>query len=221
MGGTFDPVHRGHVRLATEARDRLRLDRVLLAPVAAQPLKSDAAEAGWQERMQMVELAIAGEPKLEVSALDAARANNRPNYTVDAINELRRELPPEAQIWLLLGVDAFQNLQRWHRVDELLQLVDIAVASRPGYVLPRDGNALLPFLPAGARLLGSEQVGLSTAFVFLSGGTLVRVAELGELEQDISATQLRSDLRDGKSWDWLPPRVAEYVRRHGLYRTHE
>jgi nicotinate (nicotinamide) nucleotide adenylyltransferase len=157
LGGTFDPPHRGHVELARLGRDRLGLERVLLAPAAVQPLKqADVPGATWQQRLAMVELAIAGEERLQCSTVDAPREAGRPNYSVDTLGRVR-ELFPEHEIHFLLGADAFAGLRHWRDPERLLAQCELAVASRPGYCLPTEGNDLVEWMPEGTRFLGKEE----------------------------------------------------------------
>jgi nicotinate-nucleotide adenylyltransferase len=244
LGGTFDPPHEGHVRLARLAQQRLGLERVLLAPAGVQPLKvGEGPVASWQQRLRMVQLAVAGMGGLEASDIDAPRPGGMPNYSVDTLVRVA-EQHPGAQIFFLMGADAFQGLRRWHDPVGLLQLCDLAVASRPGLALPEDGNALLEWMPEGSRFLGKEEMQVrqqapgtrhqlaeaattqaeaATAdlLVFLAGSALVRVALLEDLAEDIAATLLRAELARGAGFGWLPGgadgKVAEYVRAEGLY----
>jgi nicotinate-nucleotide adenylyltransferase len=218
------------VRLARLARERLGLARVLLAPAGVQPLKADEIPgASWKQRLQMVELAVAGAAGLEASDIDSPREDGRPNYSDETVARLREMLSLEnpdgnAEIYFLLGADAFAGLRRWHAPQMLLQQVELVVANRPGYVLPRQGAALLEFLPEGARFLGKEELAADDAgraaidgLVFLAGSALVRIYLLEEMADDIAASDLRAELARGEGWGWLPELVAEYVQAEGLY----
>ncbi len=241
LGGTFDPPHRGHVRLAELAMQRLGLQRVLLAPVGVQPLKlGEAPGAAWQQRLHMVELAVQGRAALQASPVDAPRPDGRPNYSVETLARVRDQFP-EAELYFLLGADAFAGLRRWHDPTQLLQMCELVVASRPGFQLPQDGNALLEWMPEGTRFLGLEETRVgdqgpgtrqqqaeteaaastAEAQVFLAGSALVRVYLLEEMAEDIAATDLRAMLARGDGYDWLPGgehgAVAEYIREQQLY----
>ncbi len=139
LGGSFDPVHLGHVALAEAARDRLRLDRVLLVPAACQPLKPGGPCASAEDRYAMVRLAVRGRPGLEASDLEIRRPG--PSYTVDSLREIRAGLPPEADVFLLLGADAMADLPRWREADGIRRLAVVVGCSRPGCPPPR-GSAL-------------------------------------------------------------------------------
>ena len=114
FGGSFDPPHLGHLAVARAARDALRLDRVLFAPVGAQPLKPEGSTAPVPARVAMTELAIAGEPGFEISLLDAPGAAGKPNYTLETLRALRAGLPAGGCLFCLMGADSFASLRRWH-----------------------------------------------------------------------------------------------------------
>lgn len=133
LGGSFDPVHLGHLRLAEEAREKLAADRVLLVPAAAQPLKTGRRLAPAADRLAMLRLAAAPHGWLEVSEVDLRRAG--PSYTFDTLAELRRELGPEPELLFLAGADVLRELERWYRVEDLLSGASFVVATRPGHPL--------------------------------------------------------------------------------------
>jgi len=141
LGGSFDPVHAGHVGLAVAARERLRLDRVLLVPAASQPLKPRGAVAPAEDRYAMVLLAVRGRPGIEASDLELRRAG--PSYTVDTLREVRRGLEPGDALLLLLGADALRDFPRWREAAAIPALAEVVAFPRPGVRPPR--------LPAGIR----------------------------------------------------------------------
>src|SRR6185437_5824190 len=143
FGGSFDPPHRGHVALARLARDTFALDRILVAPVGAQPLKPDASSASFEDRVAMTHLAFAAEPGVEISLLDAPRSDGRSNYTVDTVEILRRELDPDDGLFCILGADSLLTIRKWHRPADLLLACDFIVGARPGFELD-DAEAALP-----------------------------------------------------------------------------
>jgi nicotinate-nucleotide adenylyltransferase len=192
----------------------LELDQVVMAPVGSQPLKTGSGHASFEDRLAMVTLAVAGEPGLIASDIDAPLPDGRPNYTIETLHRLRGQLDPGDQLFCLLGADSFLTLNRWHQCEELLLFCDFIVAGRPGFSLEQINAAL----PEGIRTTETsrEQFRLSgpsgeTSSLFL----------LPDLDQDISATEIRAALAEGtEQQNLLPPAVAEYIRRHGLYRYH-
>ena len=129
FGGTFDPIHFGHLRLAEEMAEAIGLERVLLIP-AGQPPHRGAPRTEAAHRLEMVRRAIAGNPRFAADAREVT--SPRPSYTVDTLTGLRAELNQEQPLWLLLGADAFLELPTWHEWRQLFELANIAVAARPG-----------------------------------------------------------------------------------------
>lgn len=194
FGGSFDPPHRGHLLVAEAARDAFALDRVLLAPTGRQPFKPDGAAAPFADRLAMMRLLCAGHPGLEASALDAPRPDNAPNYTVDALERLKTQLPNQAAVFAIAGADAFLHLPQWHRAGALFRLAEWIVVGRPGFA----GEALQ------AMPLSPEQ--------------RARVHLLSTVDDPTSATALRAHLHAGHSCaEALTPAICAYIRHHGLY----
>jgi nicotinate-nucleotide adenylyltransferase len=216
FGGTFDPPHRGHIAIAQAAIARLSLDEVLVAPVATQPLKGGSGHSSFADRLAMVRLAVAGQPGLVASDLDAALPDGRPNYTFDTLERLRLRLEPADALFCLLGADSFLTLKRWHRCAELLLFCDFIVAGRPGFSLQQINEAL----PAGVRTAGEHRAGGFTRFRLAGlAGPTTSLFLLPDLDQDISATEIRAALAGGEEPQTvLTPAVAAYIREHGLYR---
>jgi len=163
FGGSFDPPHLGHLAIARAACDAFHLDKVLFAPVGAQPLKPEGSSASFDDRLAMTRLAIAGQPAFEVSLADAPkspnsrglRPNYTPNYTIDTLNALRAEFKPDCALYCLMGADSFFGLRRWHRAAEIPYAAALIVASRPGQPLDGPGQPLAELtsaLPAGLTL---------------------------------------------------------------------
>src|ERR1700675_1995993 len=119
FGGSFDPPHLGHLAIARAARDALHLDRVLFAPVGAQPLKPLGPTVSFDDRVAMTQLAIAGEPAFELSRIDAPNPEGQPNYTLETLRTIRQELGPHADLFCLMGADSFVSLRRWHGAAEI------------------------------------------------------------------------------------------------------
>ena len=207
LGGTFDPVHQAHLRLAAEAQARLGLVGVWWLP-AGQPRHRPPPAVSALQRLAMVRLAVAGHPTFRVD--DTEVQSPSASYTVPTLERLRSELGRERPLVLLLGADAFLGLESWHRWHELLDLAHIAVASRPGFALT------------------TEAMGKELAAVFRQGQT----SQVGDLARSpagriltytlsagsVSSTEVRARLRAGQAVDeLLPPAVLEYIQQHHLY----
>ncbi|MFT4114042.1 nicotinate (nicotinamide) nucleotide adenylyltransferase [Silvibacterium sp.] len=213
FGGSFDPPHLGHRALACLAADQLHLERVLLAPVGRQPLKHGDA-APFADRVAMLELAIAGDPRLEVSLADAPMPDGEPNYTVDTLRRLRRELPAGARLYCIMGADSFLTLGKWHDAVGLFAESDLVVGARPGFVL--DHAALT--LPPGVRVegLAEDRPGCRGYTVqHPSGRSMLYL--LPDLAEEVSATEIRTEHAEVD--ERLNPAVTGYIRTHGLYRA--
>lgn len=203
-GGTFDPVHCGHLAVARAAAAALHAE-VRLVP-AADPPHRDAPHASAEQRAQMLELAIAGERGLRLDRRELQRSG--PSYTIQTLLELRDELGDSAPLGLLLGADAFLGLPTWRLWRELLAMAHLVVAQRPGHVL----QALPEVL---AQALEGHWAQRPDDLRRLPAG---RVLTLDVGERHESSTQLRERLASGGDWPaWVPPAVAQYIRSHHLY----
>lgn len=131
LGGTFNPVHLGHVVLAEEARERLRLDEVWFIPVAQPPLKREPGLAPARARMRMVQLAIAGHPAFRAKDVELRRGGK--SYTIDTLRVLRAQYQRRLRFVFIVGADACGQLRQWREVAQLMQLCAFVVATRPGY----------------------------------------------------------------------------------------
>lgn len=217
FGGTFDPPHLGHLTIARAAAERLSLDRVLFAPVGSQPLKQDSSIVAFADRMAMVKLAVAGDPRYVASDIDAPRADRQPNYTINTILELKETLNTEDRLFCLIGADSFLSLRHWYRASELLFTCDFIVAGRPGFDLTDTEQYLLP----AARIVGDpvRTSRLDTVKLKNDAGKQTTLYFLPDLHEDISATELREALaKPGTEAEQLPPSVADYIQQHHLYR---
>ena len=207
FGGTFDPVHFGHLRLAEEARQDLALNKVLWIP-AGQPPHRAAPRVTGRHRLDMVRLALAGHANFAVDSAEIA--SEQPSYTVETLLRLRQEYGPQQSLVLLLGADAFAGLPTWYRWSELLSLVHIAVSHRPGF--PVAVNSLPAELADEFARRRSDVNALHAA----PAGAIVTFAMT---QLAISATQIRRLLANGESVRYLlPDAVIDYIAANQLYR---
>lgn len=139
LGGTFDPIHLGHLAAASEVHAALGLDLTLLVPAAEQPFKRGAAAASAEHRLVMCALAVAGDPRMDVSSVDVDRG--APTYTVDTLADLAA-LHPGAEWWFITGADALARLDEWHQADRLRSMARFVGVTRPGYSLPRKSEGV-------------------------------------------------------------------------------
>lgn len=205
LGGTFDPVHIGHLRGALEVAETLALDELRLTP-SARPPHRDTPQVSAQDRLAMVECAVAGVAPLVVDARELQR--DKPSYTIDTLELMRAELAAQDQVFLLLGWDAFCGLPTWHRWEELLQHCHILVLQRP------DADSEPP--DALRNLLAARSVSDPLALNGPSG----QIAFVWQTPLAVSATQIRQLLASGKSVRFLvPDAVLAYIDAHGLYRA--
>lgn len=204
LGGTFDPIHFGHLRSALEVRDWLALDDLRLIP-SARPPHRDRPGASAEQRLDMVRLAVAGATALSVDDRELRR--ERPSYTVETLESLREELGPAVSLYLIVGWDAFCGLPAWHRWGALLGLASLVVLQRPDYDL--EAPEVLKDLMA-ARSVSDPAASQAPA-----GEILL----LTQTPLAISASLVRSLLAQGRSPRYLlPDAVLDYIEINGLYR---
>ena len=209
LGGTFDPIHYGHLRLAEELAGTLKLDQVRFVPSGTPPHRAAPGVAA-EHRLAMVELAAAGNPRFSVDGREVRRAG--PGYTFDTLAELRAEAGGTRPLALLVGADAFLEFATWHRWHEIFGLAHIAVAHRPGYPVERWAERMPQPLAReySARLM---QQPLATHLSPAGGVVVVPFTAL-----DISATAVRDMLRAGASPRYLlPDDILNYIQTHRLY----
>jgi nicotinate-nucleotide adenylyltransferase len=205
LGGTFDPIHYGHLRPASEAKQYLGLQVVHVVPVALPPHRS-APLASAEQRLQMVELAVAEFPGLTPDDCEIRRGGV--SYTAQTLEHLRANVG--APLTLLIGADAFFGLPTWYRWERLFELAHVAVMQRPGQSLP--GAAALPAWAASRLRVAPEELTRRPA----GGIFFVPVTP-----RDVSATRIRTLIARGETPPAaaLPPAVWDYIRRNGIYRS--
>ena len=194
MGGTFDPIHLGHLLIAEEARERLGLDLVLFIPTGQPYLRPGSPAASAAHRLAMTRLGVADNPGFDVSAMEVERPG--PTYTLDTLQALARERGEGLELFFVLGVDSARTLPRWHEPAQVLARCTPVVVVRPGAGAwdPRELDALSPGVSRRAAHLTGPQLG-------------------------ISGTELRRRVACGESIRyWVPRPVEEYIAEHKLYQ---
>lgn len=205
MGGTFDPVHEGHLAVARAVRKRCGLDRILFVPAFFPPHK-DRRLTPFSHRLAMLETAVEDDGEMSVSIIEAERSG--PSYTVETLLELHRRMQ-SCRFHLIMGADMFVEIELWYRYEKLFELADIIIAARPGISHERIA-ALLGEIPGGFE---SDAAGRTW-----HGKDGARVFYCDDISIPISSSEIRSRLARGESVeDYLPHRVREYIQRHGLY----
>ncbi len=204
LGGTFNPVHYGHLRSSLELVERLQLQQLRLMP-CAEPPHREAPSCSAAHRAAMVKLAVAGEPRLACDARELQRSGK--SYTIDSLQELRAELGAGQSLCLVMGCDAVLGITGWHRWQELLDWAHIVVIARPGWNLPGSGVV--------ADWLGNHRLESSQALQQRSAGGII-IEELRPLA--ISSTEIRGLMQEGQSARYLLPEpVLDYIQMHSLY----
>lgn len=191
FGGTFDPIHEGHIEIARAAADAFHLDNVLFVPAGRPPHKLRPTNAGFEHRYRMVEIACRADPRFVPSRLEAPRNESDKHYSIDTIEQVSKELGPGDRLYFLIGADAFAEINLWRRWKDVASKVEFIVVSRPG------AENTYATTPEGAS-----------------------VHWLADLNIPISSTRIRKAIRDGDaSPDGLPPEVAAHIRENWLYRA--
>ena len=204
FGGTFDPIHAAHLRMAQAFRNELQLDEVRLIPAGQPYHREQGPHASPAQRLEMVRLAIADLPGLAVDAREVQR--NKPAYTVDTLEEIRAEIGPERPLWWLIGGDSLASLHTWRRWEDLFALANIAVALRPGFDETR--------LPSAVRTQWQQR----QVTDFSNGAPSGTMRPLTLPPLDVSATAIRQRLQSGAdTGTLLSAPVLAYIRQHRLY----
>jgi nicotinate-nucleotide adenylyltransferase len=222
FGGTFDPIHKGHLALARAAKDQFNLGRIEFVPSHIPPHKSQQPMASYFHRYAMVALATTSEKAfvpslLEAPEIDSGKKKAAANYSIDTVLRLKKTLKKADRLFFLIGIDAFKDIAKWYEPEELFRECEFIVGSRPGYSLADVANALPEKLrpkAATTKLFAKQS---ATGDLALSGATLHLLADVHE---EVSATAIRQAVKAKRPLaKFLDPAVAEYIRKNGLYKT--
>jgi nicotinate-nucleotide adenylyltransferase len=208
LGGTFDPIHMGHLRTAEEIGQELDLEKVYLIPSASPPHKTEEPVTPFSHRLTMTRLAIVGSSLLDVLDLEGRRTG--PSYSIETLRELNAAFKPDPNIFFILGIDAFLEINTWKEYERLFEYAHFVIIPRPGY----GKEKIEPFLmKSGLEIDKSLKASI---FLMKSGKTLtLRETTL----MDISSTRIREMVQKGKSIHFLVPgAVRDYITEKGLYR---
>ena len=209
FGGTFNPIHLGHLRAAEEVRDAEGLDEMRLVPAALPPHKQAAALVAAADRLRMVELAVAGVPGFHASTLELDRPG--PSYSVDTLRAVRTELGESTRIVFVLGLDAFRDLHTWKEHAAIFALADVVVVTRP----PAPERLSLEDIPIAAR--NAFWYGPDSEAFRHESRHMLKLQRIAAL--DISAAEIRASVAARRSIRFLVPAAVEaYIAEHGLYR---
>jgi len=241
FGGSFDPIHRGHISLARAAADRYALRQVLFVTAGLPPHKQEHPLTPFVHRYAMVALATQDESQFVPSLMEAPGevlhavdvpgniprrrgrrqptappARSRPNYTIDTVRRLKAALKKSDRLFLLIGIDAFRDIAKWLEAPVLLGECEFVVASRPGHSLREVAEALPEELRPAAAVTQPFYKQPATGDLVLPGVTLHL---LEGVHQSVSATAIRAAAALGKPLArWVDPRVADYIKKVGLYK---
>jgi nicotinate-nucleotide adenylyltransferase len=219
-GGSFDPVHLGHLAVARKAADSFNLERVYFVPADVQPLKAQQQVTTFYHRYAMLALALQGQQRFLPSLLEApeiVRASHQPaSYTVDTVRRMRVRLDPAIRLYFLIGMDAFQHIAKWRSPVELLRSAEFIVAARPGFPL----KDVLRALPEELQPSQSEARELQETGSLASHGATLHL--LPDVNEEASATAIRQAARQGFGLETLvPSAVAEYITKLKIYAEEE
>jgi len=222
FGGTFDPIHRGHLKVARAAVERFALKEVWFIPADIPPHKLTVPITSYYHRYAMSALALTGEKDfipstLEAPNVDTPKSERQPSYSIETVRRVKKMLGKGDHLYFLIGMDAFKDIAKWHEAEALLKEVDFIVAARPGFALADVASSLPPVLrpnPAVTKLFRKEKI---EGPLVLPNVTLHM---LPETHENVSATQIRAAVeRGGALKKLVPDAVAEYIHKQHLYRT--
>lgn len=209
FGGTFDPIHWGHLRSAEEVSETFGLDRVYFIPAAVPPHKRGQTTTPARHRLQMVRLAVAKNPKFSASTIEIERSGV--SYSIDTVRDFAAQSSKEDSLYFIIGLDAFREIGTWKDYAEIFPLCNFIVTSRPG------SKEKDPLKGTGVAVKKLFCYDFKQKSYRHESGTRIHFDELTDIA--ISASEIRALVKDGKSIRYLVPyEVETYIKRHALYR---
>jgi nicotinate-nucleotide adenylyltransferase len=222
FGGTFDPIHHGHVVVARAAVEKFKLKQVWFVPADIPPHKQKVPILSFYHRYAMVALALAREKEFVPSLLEApdpatGGGQRKPSYSIDTVRRVKAMLAKSDRLYFLIGMDAFKDIAKWREAETLLGECDFIVAARPGYSLADVASSLPATLRPGTAVTKLFRKQKMERPLVLPGVTLHM---LPETHENVSATQIRGAVgRGGALKRLVPDAVAEYIHKEQLYRS--
>lgn len=217
FGGTFDPVHKGHLALARAAAERFQLGKVYFIPASRPPHRRDERVTPFHHRYAMLALATASDKTFLPSLAEAPQAKDHLSFTIDTVRRFKQDARKSAHFFFLIGIDAFLQVASWHRSEDLLRELDFIVVSRPKFSLADLGNALPKSLRPAPGVLAALKKAPAQGTIAL-GGTMIHM--LDDVNVPVSATEVRRAAAGGKQLGrFVDPLVAEYIKKMGLYAS--
>jgi nicotinate-nucleotide adenylyltransferase len=220
FGGTFDPIHRGHLAVARSAAERFQLGKIYFVPADIQPLKAKAAVTPYYHRFAMIALALAGEKKFIPSLLEAPEVvqaeGKLASYSIDTIKRFKQSLKKSDRLFFLIGIDAFLDISKWRSPVELLHECEFIVASRPGYSLADVAKALPESMRPRDEVTRIFRSASAHGSMVLPDTTIHLLEDVSEA---VSATKIRTAAESGRKLEsMVGDAVAAYIRKEGLYK---
>jgi nicotinate-nucleotide adenylyltransferase len=208
LGGTFDPIHFGHLRLAEEMCEELSLSKVLLIPGAQPPHKDERLISPFYDRLEMTKIAASYSDYLEASEIEGQIKG--PSYSIETIRIIRGIYGTDLELFFILGIDTFKEITTWKEYKELFKLTSFAVIDRPG-IQQGEISGFIDSLGSDFKKCNSDDIFINTfgCYIYFKKATLM----------DISSTKIRQNIRNDRSINFMvPDRVKEYILRKGLYK---
>jgi len=220
FGGTFDPIHRGHLAVARAAAERFKLGKIYFVPADLQPLKAKTPVTPYYHRFAMIALAVAGEKRFIPSLLEAPEIiqaeGKLASYSIDTVRRFKQTLKKSDRLFFLIGIDAFLDIAKWRSPVELLHECEFIVASRPGYSLADVAKALPESMRPRDKVTRIFRSASAHGSMVLPETTIHLLEDVSEA---VSATKIRAAAESGKKLEsMVGDGVAEYIRKEGLYK---
>jgi nicotinate-nucleotide adenylyltransferase len=216
FGGTFNPIHRGHLWAASEVKKRFRLDQIILIPAALPPHKKPGIVAGADDRLEMIQLATADLSGITVSDVELKRPG--PSYTIDTVRHFKHTLADDCRIFLIMGLDAVLDIHTWKSYSKLLEQIELIVIARPGEDFPGELQGWKVLENYLKSTLSKDYEFSAVSGCYASEGKQpIHICDIKVL--DISSTKIRQEVKEKRNIKKLvSPKVAEFIQLKGLYK---